>query len=219
MQTIEGATSVDKAIEIIPSKIVQLGVAYLQRMSLDIPNRVIVSIEMGGARVAEDLKQPCRGIKAPLTRMRMQHIDEKGKWQKIPRLIYLPEIPKLIDFHSQRVREVVFAEAVVEGEDTIKESKKVIRTQFDEFNNKNDKHYPYPNFHTIALISKINGNASIDDFIFAFEISKKIYVAGYRCDDGEYGRDLDNIVGRLADGFQYVPPGPPFGPPYYTQNF
>ena len=60
---------------------------------------------------------------------------------------------------------------------------------------------------------------SIDDFISALEVSKKIYVAGYGCDDGEHGRDLDNIIGRLADGFEYVPPGPPYGPPYYTQNF
>jgi len=219
MQTIEGATSVDKAIEIIPSEIVQLGVAYLQLRSLEIPDRVIVSIEKGGGRIAQDLERPAPGIQVPLTRMRMQHIDEKGVWQKIPRLIYLPDINKLIDFQSGLVREIIFGEAVVEGEDTIIESKKGITQQFNEYNHNNESNYPYPNFHTIALISKINGNASIDDFIFAFEISKKIYVAGYKCDDGEYGRDLDNIVGRLADGFQYVPPGPPFGPPYYTQSF
>ncbi len=217
--SIEGATSVDKAIEIISPEVVQLSVAYLRRRSQEIPNRVIVSIEKGGGRIAEDLERPSPGIQVPLTRMRMQHKDEQDKWQKIPRLIYLPEIDKLIDFKSQRVRELVFAEAVVEGEDTIKESKKSICTQFDEFNSENEKHYPYPNFHTIALISKINGAVSIDDFISALEVSKKIYVAGYGCDDGEHGRDLDNIIGRLADGFEYVPPGPPYGPPYYTQNF
>lgn len=219
MQTIEKAKSVAEAIEIIPSKVVQMGIAYLQHKSLDIPNRVIVSIEKGGGRVAEDLEKPAPGIQVPLARMRMQHKDESGVWQKIPHLVYLPEIGKLIDFQSHNVRELVFAEAVVEGEDTIKESKKAIVNQFKEFNAKNEKSYPYPNFHTIALVSKINGPASIDDFIYAFEISKKIYIAGYKCDDGDYGRDLDNIVGRLADGFEYVPPGPPFGPPYYEKNF
>ena len=219
MQTIEGATSVDKAIEIIPSEIVQLGVAYLQRRSLAIPNRVIVSIEEGGGRVAADLELPGLGIQVPLTRMQMRHKDEHDVWQKIPRLIYLPEIDKLIDFQEEKVRNLVFAEAVVEGEDTIKASKNAIIKQFDEFNRKNEAHFPYPNFHTIALISKINGTPSIDDFISAFEISKLIYVAGYGCDDGEQGRKLDNIIGRLADGFTYTPPGPPFGPPYYTQNF
>ena len=121
--SIEGATSVDKAIEIISPEVVQLSVAYLRRRSQEIPNRVIVSIEKGGGRIAEDLERPSPGIQVPLTRMRMQHKDEQDKWQKIPRLIYLPEIDKLIDFKSQRVRELVFAEAVVEGEDTIKESK------------------------------------------------------------------------------------------------
>ena len=219
MRSIEKATSVETAIEIIPAEIVQQGIAYLKLRSLDIQNRVIVSIEKGGGRVAEDLERPAPGIRVPLARMRLQHNDEKGKWQKIPRLIYLPNISKLIDFQKQSVREVVFAEAVVEGEDTIKEAKKAVIEQFRQYNADEEKNYPTPNFHTIALVSKVNGETSIDDFIAAFEISKKIYIAGYRCDDGEYGRDLDNIVGRLADGFQYVPPGPPYGPPYYTQNF
>ncbi len=219
MQSIEGATSVGKAIEIIPADVVQQGISYLKKRSLEIPNRVIVSIEKGGGRVAEDLENPAPEIKVPLTKMCMQHNDEKGVWQKTPRLVYLPRIEKLIDFQTSRVRELVFAEAVVEGEDTIKESKKAVIAQFDKFNHEFESHFPHPNFHTIALVSKINGESSIDDLIHAFEISKKIYIAGYRCDDGEQGRLLDNIVGRLADGFEYVPGGPPYGPPYYTQTF
>lgn len=219
MESIAEAVSVATAIEIIPKEIVHLGITHLQQKSLAIPNRVIVSIEKGGGRVALDLKKPAHGITVPLTRMQMRHKDQRGKWQKIPRLIYLPEIEQLIDFRRQIVREIVFSEAVVEGEDTIIESKTAVLNQFREYNRQSEKHYPAPNFHTIALVSKINGPPSIDDFIYAFEISKLIYIAGYGCDDGEEGRKSDNITGRLADGFNYVSPGPPYGPPYYTQNF
>jgi hypothetical protein len=219
MQSIEHATSFAKAITIIPEDIVPLGVAHIQRKSLAIPNRAIVAIQKGGRRVGLDLHKPAPGIVVPLTSMQMAHKDHQGKWQEIPRLISLPEIDKLIDFRAQIVRELVFAEAVVEGEHTIIEAKRAVKTQFDNFNRERQTHYPYPNFHTIALVSKINDEPRIDDFIYAFEISKLIYIAGYDCDDEEGGRTLDYIVGRIADGHKYVPPGPPFGPPYYTQTF
>lgn len=215
MRKIEETTAFANAIEIIPKHVVQNGIAHLQSMSIQIPNRVIVSIKEGGDRVALDLHKPGGDIQVPLTYMQMKHKDEHGIWQKIPRLISLPDINELIDFRKQIVRELAFAEAVVEGEDTIIGAKKAVRGQFDEYNRKNASHYPYPNFHTIALISKINGDPSIERFIYAFEISKLIYVAGYGCDDGDNGRLLDNIIGRWADGATSIPPGPP----YYTQNF
>ncbi|MBP9669892.1 hypothetical protein KBD75_00645 [Candidatus Woesebacteria bacterium] len=219
MQSIEYATTVGTAIEIIPKNIVRNGIAHVQEKSLLIPNPVVVSIKLGGDRMALDLHKPAPGIVVPLTEMEMKHKDKDGVWQKIPRLVSLPDINTLIDFRTETVRDLIFAEAVVEGEDTIKEAKKAVVNQFNEFNSNKEKHYPIPNFHTIALVSKINGEPTIDDFNYAFEISKLIYIAGYGCDDGEKGRKLDNIVGRLADGFDYTPPGPPFGPPYYTQNF
>ncbi len=174
---------------------------------------------LGGARIALDLHKPASGIVVPLTEMEMKHKDIHGVWQKTPRLVSLPDISMLIDFQKQIVRDIIFAEAVVEGEDTVIESQKAVAEQFREYNQNSHSRYPTPNFHTIALVSKINGDPTIDDFHYAFEVSKLIYIAGYGCDDGEEGRLLDNIVGRLADGFKYIPGGPPYGPPYYTQNF
>ncbi|MFH2085596.1 MAG: hypothetical protein ABII21_02325 [bacterium] len=213
--SIEKATSFDTTIEIITRELVQIGIRHLQNLSLRIPNRVIVSIKEAGIKMGDDLANPGHGIHLIPNPMQMSHRNEHGGYLPIPRLVSLPDINQIIDTHTRQTRPVVFAEAVTETKETIIAATAAIIEQLRTYNNENISHFPNPIFYTYALINKISGLASIPNLEAAFTVDKMIWVAGYWCDDGGKGRDLLNIVGRLADNYEYVPPGPP----YYTQNF
>jgi hypothetical protein len=215
METIEKSVSFETAIPIISAEKTLEGIRVLQERSLQVDNAIVISIERGGAALADYLERPAPGIKVPKTKMQLSHKAENGDYLPTPRLIYLPNIYDIINVSKGTVRSVRFAEAVVESEATIIEATKAIKTQFDDYNRNHLSHHPYPVFYTSALINKINGLASFPNFDYAFEVDKVIWVAGLSCDDGDKGRKLNHFVGRLADDYKYIPDGPP----YYKQNF
>jgi hypothetical protein len=144
----------------------------------------------------------------------MSHRNLNGDYLNIPRLVYAPPISSIIDKNKRNTREVVFAEAVVETEETIIAAMGAIDLLVGKYNAKNESHFPKPIYHTLALINKIEGISRIPNLTTAYRVDKIIWVAGYGCDDGEKGRERKNIVGRLADNFGYIP-----NTPYATRNF
>lgn len=216
LQSIERATSYDTAVVVVPKEETKLGVQYLQKVSRTIPRRVIVPIDRGGGRVGEDLAHAHPNIHLVTNNMQMSHRGENGEYLAIPRLVKEPDVMQIIDTHTRSTKAVIFAEAVVESQATILGATDVIEDQIREFNRAHESHFPMPVFYTLTLIDKINDLVRISNYIPAFTMPKPIWVAGYKCDDGEQGRELDHFVGRLADNYT----GPiPQGPPYYIKNF
>jgi hypothetical protein len=217
MNPIELAT-LDNPIEIIPENIVNEAIGLLRttfiRELSKIKSGVVIPIEKGGHEIGKYLCDPGEGIHLEPNPMKMSHYGEKGKYLEKPICKSKPKIEGIIDIETGLTRDVFFAEAVVESQETIIEAQIVINQMIDEYNELHpETHYEYPTYHTIALISKTSTETKIDNFIYAFKVDKNIWVRGQGCDDKGKGRQDRAILGRIGENATETP-----FEPYYRKS-
>lgn len=192
---------------------VSKGIFFLQRNLIDelslleIPPSII-PIKRGGDGVGKALSDPGQGIHLPPNPMQMSHYDEHNNYLPSPICIYPPKLSKIIHVATGLTRDVFFAEAVVESQLTVIAAQGVINQMIDEYNLDYHENYLHPIYHTFALVSKIEGETQIPNFVYPFIVPKDIWVRGFGCDDKGKGRKLNNFMGRLGDHATTVPPEP-----------
>lgn len=210
---IENARNFDSAIEIISEKTCTLGLFALQfefkeRFGKKLNDVVVIPILKGGKRVGEEIILGQNVDSAP---MQMSYYDENNQRMDAPRCIVEPNINQIIV--NGKVREVVFAEGVVDSEGTIKKSIEVINNLIDKYNSQNSSNYEYPVYHVFALVSKVNGNSTIPNFVYPFTVDPRIWVHGWGVDNSQKGRDLNCIKGILSPFADSTP-----SIPYYKET-
>lgn len=212
-ERIEQARDFDNAIQIITEESCNLGVYALQfefaeRFSDKLEDTVIISILNGGKRIGDKLPS---GLKIDHAPMQMSYYDDKNQRLESPVCKIEPDINKIIV--NGKTRNVVFAEGVVDSEGTVKKSIEIINTMIDKFNLENNTNYDYPEYHVFALVSKVNGSSSIPNFVYAFKVDSRIWVHGWGVDNGQKGREENNIFGILSPFADSVPEEP-----YFTES-
>jgi hypothetical protein len=219
MTKIEQATSYQKAIEIISERQVNKGIYFLQRTLVDMfaspDDFSLIPIDRGGKQVGLALAHSQPGVVYDRNSMRMSYYDNHNQPLKKPHCLkkHRPSIKKLLKGDGITTRDVVFAEAVVDSQGTIKGSMEYINHKIDLYNKKHKTNYPYPNYHTFALVSKIDNEVQIPGLVYAYKVHKNIWVHGKGCDNRQRGRRAKNIMGVLATGAVTIPKRP-----YYQKN-
>ena len=210
MGNIENATSYETAIEIIGSKDCGLGVYFLQHTFIDIlvsGLAALITIKTGGQSLGKKLSQPSPGITIIPNPMRMSHYDVDNNYLPQAQCRTKPNLDRIL-LPEDITLPVVFAEAVVESQGTILAAIAAINGMVDERNAEKGTHYPHPVYHTLALVSKTNGDIQIPNLTYAFSVSNQIWVHGWSCDDCHKGRTKRRIFGRMKPKPDYVPPPP-----------
>lgn len=212
-EKIEHARDFDDAIQIITEESCDLGVYALQfefaeRFSDKPEDTVIIPILNGGKRIGDKLPS---GLKIDYAPMQMSYYDDKNQRLENPVCKIEPDINKIIV--NRKTRNVVFAEGVVDSEGTIKKSIEIINTMIDKYNTENNTSFDYPEYHVFALVSKVNGNSSIPNFVYAFKVDNRIWVHGWGVDNSQKGREENNIFGILSPYADSVP-----SEPYVTES-
>ncbi len=217
MPKIEQATSYKKAIEIISEKQVDRGIYFLQRTLVDMfasaDDFSLMPIDRGGKQVGLALAHSQPGVVYDRNSMRMSYYDKHNRPLKKPRCIKKPSIKKLLKGDGVTTRDVVFAEAVVDSQRTIKGSMEYINHKIDLYNKKHKTNYPYPTYHTLALVAKIDDQVQIPGLVYAYKVHKNIWVHGKGCDNRQRGRRSKSIMGVLAKGAIDIPKKP-----YYRKS-
>ncbi|HKC04729.1 MAG TPA: hypothetical protein VKC54_02570 [Patescibacteria group bacterium] len=217
---IEKAVNFESAIEIIPEEICKFGLEALEFELALLTNKnpkdfVVIPIMDGGARVGGVLTGFTRLATNP---MKMSHYDSQNKRIEKPVCELAPDIDKIIV--SGKVRQVIFAEGVVETEGTVLESIDLINKLVEEKGHKDGIIYPYPIYRTYSLISKVEGYSRIPNFIYPFWVDSKIWVHGWGVDNGKRGREMNSILGVLSPFAKNIPQKPYFRTtPIYRKYF
>ena len=217
---ISKATSYETAIEIIPREITILGAMTL-KMEFDeqFPDKskvTVIPVMRGGKRVGEELTNDPNP-------MRMSYYDEENNRKEKPDCLQRPDINKIIV--DGTTRDVVFAEGVVETEETIKAAMEEINKMIDEKSEEDGVKYDYPKYHVYALISKVNGSSALPDFVYAFKVKRAIWVHGFGTDNAEKGREQERIDGVLSPFATEAPEEPYYEPSrtllkqFYSSSF
>ena len=212
-EKIEQARNFENAIQIISEESCRLGVYALQfefaeRFGSRLDDVVIIPILRGGKRIGEKIPSKLNVDFAP---MQMSYYDDKNQRLESPICKVEPDINKIIV--NGKTRNVVFAEGVVDSEGTIKKSIQAVNTMIDKFNVENKATYAYPEYHVFALVSKVNGNSTIPNFVYAFKVDSRIWVHGWGVDNGQKGREEDSMFGIMSPYADSVPTEP-----YVTQS-
>jgi len=206
---IESATSYEKAITIISESECIEGIADMQQIFQETfpnPDTVcVIPILRGGSRIGKELEESYSPGVINSVPMQMSYYDEYNERMEKPVCIKEPDIEKIIS-----MKDIVFAEAVVDSQATIQEAMKHIKDQIDAYNAETGKHIPYPTFHTFALVSKVNGSTEIPNLVAMFAVHPSIWVHGWGCDNGQEGREKDCIEGMLAPNAMEIPQMPYF---------
>ena len=178
---------------------------FVERFRDKLEDTVIIPILNGGKRIGNKLPS---GLKIDYAPMQMSYYDDKNQRLESPICKTEPDINKIIV--NGKTRNVVFAEGVVDSEATIKKSIEIINTMIDKYNAENSTSFDYPEYHVFALVSKVNGSSSIPNFVYAFKVDSRIWVHGWGVDNGQRGRDENNIFGILSPYATSVPEEPYF---------
>lgn len=220
MANIIDATSFDKGIEIISESDVWRGIYFLRSALLtffgdNLDDISLVPIAQGGNRVGFELALAPPGTATlELNSMEVKHYPPASLPLEKAYVARLPDMDKILKA-DETVKKVVFAEAVVESQDSIKAAMAGINKAIDQHNQDFTKNYPYPAYYTLALINKINGLATIPNLTHAYDVDKNIWVWGWGCDMDDKGRANDNIMGMLALNHVAIP-HPPYATPSST---
>lgn len=166
-EKIEKAREFENAIQIISEESCRLGVYALQfefaeRFGSRLDDVVIIPILRGGKRIGEKIPS---NLKVDFAPMQMSYYDDKNQRVESPICKVEPVINKIIV--NGKTRNVVFAEGVVDSEGTIKKSIQAINIMIDKFNVENKATYAYPEYHVFALVSKVNGDSTIPNFVYS----------------------------------------------------
>jgi hypoxanthine-guanine phosphoribosyltransferase len=209
--SIESATSYEKAVEIIPEEICKVGIAALQiELAESFPDKnsyVVVPVMKGGERIGRALTNFTGAESDP---MKMSYYDENNLRLEKPICLAKPDISKILV--DRTIKDVIFAECVVESEGTI-------ISAIEEINNLLGS-YPHPKYYTYALVSKVNGDSKIPNFKYAFKVAREIWVHGWGGDNNQKGRDLDMVLGVLSAKAEKFPIKPYFRPSdIYQKHF
>lgn len=212
-EKIEVAREFESAIQIISEEACNWGIFTLQfefaeKFGGDLDGVVIMPILRGGKRVAEKIPSKLNVDFAP---MQMSYYDEKNQRLESPICKLEPDINKILV--NGKTRNVVFAEGVVDSEGTIKKSILTVNQMIDKYNLENSTNYSYPEYHVFALVSKVNGNSTIPNFVYAFKVDSRIWVHGWGVDNGQNGREENSIFGILSPYADSLP-----SEPYVTQS-
>jgi len=207
---IEKATSFESAIEIIPEEVCEFALSTLEfelaLLTVSHPEDfVVIPIMDGGGRVGAALADFC-GL--TLDPMKMSHYDNENKRVAKPECLMLPEIDKIIV--DGKVRHIIISEGVVESEETVLESINIINNLVDEKSRKDGVNYPHPIPRTFGLISKVKGFPRIPNFTYPLSVHPDIWVHGMDVDNGQKGRELNNIMGVLSPFAKSIPQMPYF---------
>lgn len=198
---IENANSYEKAIEVISANECQVGVYYLQRTLVDLfansDDVSVVPIRSGGDKIGQALVDANGKNSYTPNPMRMSHYKDGQRLDKA----ICPEggEPDVNKFFKKdgKTRAVAFAEAVVESQSTIIEAQKTINAQIDKYNHDHDTNYPYPQYHTFALVHKIKKGEKvyIPNLKAAFRVDHRVWVHGLGCDNNQKGRNDSRMMG------------------------
>lgn len=210
LRNIAEARTYESAIEIIPESVCRAAVFGLKlELSRLVGNRtsdfVVVPVVNGGSRIGSELVNYA-GMHQTL--MKMSYYGEENVRLPEPICEIKPDIDQIIV--GGRVRHVIFAEGVVETEATIIKSIEIINSMIDEKSRGNGVHYPYPSYHTYALISKVSGTPHIPDFVYPLWVDPRIWVHGWGVDNNQRGRSLYSIYGVLSPYADSIPERPYF---------
>lgn len=223
MSRIEQAKTYKQSIEIIPADITNQGIYFIQKGVLDLVLSLreeeksisIIPIEKGGHTLGKYACNPGGGVYLRPNPMQMSHYGPNNKYLGEAICLSDPKISKIINTETNQTNHVGFIEAVVETQETILKAMTRINTLFDMYNDEHGTEYVYPEYHTFALASKIDGDPCIiPNYIWAFNVVKDIWLHGVGCDDEKMGRKKKSFYGRLSPKATKLPQEP-----YYTQNF
>lgn len=167
----------------------------------------------GGRTVGRYLAQAKREP-ATIANIRMSHTGPNNEFIDPPRCLIRPNLDNIL-LPDDVTLPIVLAEAVVETEGTVHAIIALINHMIDQHNLHQGTHYPYPEYHPLALVSKVSGAPTIPNFQHPFHMSQKIWAHGMGCDNGGQGRGLNHIAGMISPK-QPELPIPPF--PYYSQS-
>lgn len=215
---IEQATSHETAIEIIPEETCARGLYFLNRTLINLLatgiDASLIPIEQGGHVVGASLSEPGDDIVLTPNPMQMSHYGPDNERLASPRCINQPNLELILNFENHTTQDVVFAEAVVESQETILAACATINTMIDDYNADHSTTYPYPNYHTFTLVDKTSDDVRITDLVATFKVDKNIWVFGLGCDDSGMDRELPYLMGRLSPFHSSIP-----AEPYYSLNF
>jgi len=181
---------------------------------------VLTPIKDGGNIIGNTLYSSENSGRLVLNPMKMSHTDPvNGGYLEKAICVEKPKVHKFLG-PNETTLPVIFAEAVVETEETIKKARLTINQQLAEYNKENGTSYPYPEYFTFALVSKVDGEPSIGNFVYAFWVSNLIWIRGWGCDDKENGRErgrqLKYIAGRISPVHNKIPKMPYYKAVYQT---
>lgn len=213
IERIEKSKKLEYAIPIIPEEdcvlgIIALKAEFCERFGDNLDQVLVVPILNGGKRIGEKVSD---GLDVDISTMQMSYYDEFNKKLETPICVAKPDINKIIA--GGKVKKLVFAEGVVESEGTIKKSIEVINKMIAKYNQENGTNYENPEYHVFALVSKVNGQSTIPNFAYSFNIDSRIWVHGWGVDNNQYGRDMNSIFGVLSAQAETFPE-----PPYFTKS-
>lgn len=209
----EQVLSVEHPIEIISSELAGLGIFFLQQLfDKTFPDPASVSlapIRLGGDEVGAMLSRPAHGRFFKRNPMRMSFYDRFNNRLDHPRVVADPDLALILDRRTRTTRDVVFAEAVVDSQATVLAAQARIRYLIDQENKRLVNQYPYPTFHTFALINKSQPPIQIANLHAAYQVNSDIWVYGRWCDShGGKGRKSRSIMGTLSPSAKTAPEEP-----------
>lgn len=209
------STEYEDALEIISHEDCEKGIEYLlstfaNKHNYPIDGEVLlIPILRGGSVIGERLSSTGVWTQS----MRISYYDEENKRMEQPRCI--KALTNIYPIVLGKIHHIVFAEAVVESQNTILAAKQQIWQQVEELGGNLDS----VDFSTFALVSKIpqDTQITISNLTAAFKVHPSIWVHGYGCDNKERGREVESIMGVLSPYAEEQPYGP-WVTPLFQQN-
>ncbi len=209
------ATSFDKRIIIIPSKIADRGTNFLRhrldKLWPDPKKVVLMPVSLGGDDLGERLSKPNHNVNA----IQMSHTGPNATFLPDAICVKEPDYEQIL-LPNNRVKPVVVIDAVIEGQGTGKGVISVVNNKILSINAERGTAYPFPEFFFLALILKISETESIDlpNVTGAFWVWKDIWVSGRGPDLDGLGRNENDVKGILSPRHTTTPVQP-----YYKQLF
>jgi hypothetical protein len=209
------ATSFDKRIIIIPSKIADKGTVFLRNTLHSLwpdPNLVtFMPVSMGG----DDLGERLARRKYSANPIHMSHTGPNATYLAEAYCKTPPDYEKML-LSGNRIKPVVVVDGVIESQGTAKGIIKEVTTKIAQINIERKTSYPVPNFFFLALILKIAEGEQIDipNMKGAFWVWKDIWVNGRGPDLDEKGRNETDVKGIISPHATTIPVKP-----YYKQLF
>lgn len=206
---IENASNFNAAIEVISKSACELGIfalefEFAEKFGERLNDVVVVPVLKGGGRIGGEIATRFTNVEVSI--MQMSYYDSKNERLSEPVCKIQPDISKIIV--DGKVRKVIFTEGVVDSEGTIKKSMEIINKLIDVYNLQFGTNHDYPEYHTFALVSKVNGDSSIPNLVYPFIVDNRIWVHGWGVDNGQMGREEDRIMGVLSPLAETIPEEP-----------